>query len=191
MAIQQDCILGEGIKIALLFISSPSSRYNGMRCRQSTVNSNVLAIDITRRVWKQELALGHINVDGKKYYQKPKKGQHWQFLVVLNFFKALMFQKSSRIIPSATPNRPNGLSCPILPTVPRWRAYSNVRSVIPVSIKPGQIVLTRILVFWSWYADVPAIELTLQKKYENLMSELLTERHSRGFACAIWASIEI
>ena len=54
-----------------------------------------------------------------------------------------------------------GLSCPILLVVPREAAYSNVRSVMPVSMSPGQIEFTRMSLLRSWYADVCAMLFTL------------------------------
>jgi len=52
----------------------------------------------------------------------------------------------NRYPPCATPYRPKGFSWPILPALPFWRAYSNVKLVMPVSINPGQIELMRMFV---------------------------------------------
>ena len=60
-----------------------------------------------------------------------------------------------------------GLSWPILLVVPLDAAYSNVREVIAVSIKPGQIEFTRMSVFRSWYAAVCAMLLTLHSNEQR------------------------
>lgn len=80
------------------------------------------------------------------------------------FLEQIIMPVDAHDTPCGTPNLPKALSCPIFPAEPRWRAYSNVSPVIPVSIRPGQIVLTRISVFWSWYAEFFAIEFTLEKR---------------------------
>ena len=73
-------------------------------------------------------------------------------------------------IPSGMPNRPRGFSCPIFPVVPRWRARSKLAAVIPVSIRPGQILLILMCVLCNWKALVWAMLFTLnecQRKVET------------------------
>src|SRR5258708_27496193 len=57
-------------------------------------------------------------------------------------------------ISGGPPARRKGLSCPILRSLPRARACSNIGRVIPVSIRPGQTALTRTPVPASWLAAV-------------------------------------
>jgi hypothetical protein len=62
--------------------------------------------------------------------------------------------------PTPSPCLSKGFSTPILPSLPTILAISNAPRVMSVSISPGQIALTRILLPASSYAAVWAREMT-------------------------------
>lgn len=61
---------------------------------------------------------------------------------------------------SATAPLRIGFSCPTLLSEPRARAASYIGAVMPVSMRPGQIALQRILVPASWQQVVCISEMT-------------------------------
>ena len=69
-------------------------------------------------------------------------------------------KRTGLAISSAIPKRFIGFNCPTLPSVLRCRAKSKVGSVMPVSIRPGRMALTRMLVPVSCQAQVWAMLIT-------------------------------
>lgn len=143
-----------------LTLSCPSPWYNGKGSCQSTINWNVLSVDIARVICR--VIVGNIHcIRSGALTRRQESGYIGNFCSSKNSF--IMHKESSASgVPSATAYRPNAFNCPILFAEPLRRAYSKVPSVMPVSINPGQIELTRISVWRSWYADVLAIEFTLK-----------------------------